>query len=76
MPGKDSFCLYVYVFLANQQMFLGPGILDPCPLETDDCIFFLGIRILTWFILTMPVFLSQKSGCVLHTYTRQELIKN
>lgn len=39
MPGKNPFCLYIYVFLANQEMFLGPGTLDPCPSETDDCMF-------------------------------------
>lgn len=46
VPGRNPFCLYIYVFLANQQMFLGPGVLDPCPPETDDCVFFLGIQIL------------------------------
>lgn len=39
MPGKNPFCLYICVFLANQEMLLGPGILDPCPSETDDCMF-------------------------------------
>lgn len=38
MPGKNPFCLYINVVLANKQMVLGPGILDPCPLESDDYI--------------------------------------
>ena len=42
MPGKNIFCLYLCVFLANQEMFLGPGILNPCPPEADDSVFFLG----------------------------------
>lgn len=74
LPGnkcawQESFLSVHLSVFGKPAIFLGPGILDACPLETDDCVFFPGNQdtALNW--------VHADSHCVLKSSVRLCLVQ-